>query len=46
MEHTFCRKCAPKTSPRLHFNLLNSPKQPVLARNPFENKIYRKTKHA
>ena len=39
-----CRNCAPKASSRPLFNLIlvNSPKQPVHARNSFENEIFGK----
>ena len=37
-----CRKCAPKASPRSCFILVNSPKQPLHARNSFKNKKFGK----
>ena len=35
-----CRKCAPKASPRAFFNFGKNPKQPLHARNSFENQIF------
>ena len=38
-----CKKCAPKTIPRLFLILLNNSKQPLCARNSFKIKIFWKT---
>ena len=35
-----CRKCAPKLAPEPFLILLNSPKQPLHARNYFKNKVF------
>ena len=35
-----CKKCAPKTIPRLFLILLNNSKQPLCARNSFKIKIF------
>ena len=34
------RKCVTKASPRLLYNLVNNPKQPLHARNSFKSKIF------
>ena len=41
MKKIMQKNCAPKASPRLHFNFGKQPKkQPLRGRNSFKNKIF------